>query len=72
MTTHSTQLKMKLSTDQIKVLADAVATLIVIPVFATVIWTILALIFGLSVTWLQVLGGIILVDLVKYFLFPKN
>ena len=72
MTTHSTQLKMKLSTDQIKVLADAVATLIVIPVFSTVIWTILALIFGLSVTWLQVLGGIILVDLVKYFLFPKN
>ena len=72
MTTHSNQLKMKLSSDQIKVLADAVATLIVIPVFATVIWTILALIFGLSVTWLQVLGGIILVDLVKYFLFPKN
>ena len=72
MTTNSNQLKMKLSTDQIKVLADAVATLIVIPVFATVIWAILALIFGLSVTWLQVLGGIILVDLVKYFLFPKN
>ena len=72
MNTNSTQLKMKLSTDQIKVLADAVATLIVIPVFSTVIWTILALIFGLSVTWLQVLGGIILVDLVKYFLFPKN
>ena len=72
MTTHSNQLKMKLSSDQIKVLADAGATLIVIPVFATVIWTILALIFGLSVTWLQVLGGVILVDLVKYFLFPKN
>ena len=72
MNTNSTQLKMKLSTDQIKVLADAVATLIVIPVFATVIWAILALIFGLSVSWLQVLGGIILVDLVKYFLFPKN
>ena len=72
MNTHSTQLTMKLTTDQIKVLADAVATLIVIPVFATVIWAILALIFGLSVTWLQVLGGIILVDLVKYFLFPKN
>ena len=72
MTSNSNQLKMKLSSDQIKVLADAVATLIVIPVFATVIWAILALIFGLSVTWLQVLGGIILVDLVKYFLFPKN
>ena len=63
---------MKPSSDQIQVLADAVATLIVIPVFATFIWAILALIFGLSVTWLQVLGGVILVDLVKYFLFPKN
>ena len=63
---------MKLSSDQIQVLSDAVATLIVIPVFSTVIWAILALIFGLSVTWLQVLGGIILVDLVKYFLFPKK
>ena len=72
MNTNSTQLKMKLSSDQIKVLSDAVATLIVIPVFATVIWAILALIFGLSVSWLQVLGGVILVDLVKYFLFPKN
>ena len=72
MNTNSTQLKMKLSSDQIQVLADAVATLIVIPVFATVVWAILSLIFGLSVTWLQVLGGIILVDLVKYFLFPKN
>ena len=72
MNTNSTQLKMKLSSDQIKVLADAVATLIVIPVFATFIWAILILIFGLSVTWLQVFGGVILVDLVKYFLFPKN
>ena len=72
MTTQPTQLKMKLSSDQIQVLASAVATLIVIPVFATFIWAILILIFGLSVTWLQVLGGIILVDLVKYFLFPKN
>ena len=72
MTTQPTQLKMKLSSDQIKVLADAVATLIVIPVFATFIWAILILIFGLSVTWLQVFGGVILVDLVKYFLFPKN
>ena len=72
MNTNSNQLKMKLSTDQIQVLADAVATLIVIPIFATFIWAILSLIFGLSVTWLQVLGGIILVDLVKYFLFPKN
>ena len=72
MNTNSNQLKMKLSSDQIQVLADAVATLIVIPIFATFIWAILILIFGLSVTWLQVLGGIILVDLVKYFLFPKN
>lgn len=63
---------MKLSSDQIQVLSDAVATLIVIPVFATFIWAILILIFGLSISWLQVFGGVILVDLVKYFLFPKN
>ncbi len=54
------------------IVAEAIATLIVIPTFATIIWTILALIFGLSISWLQVLGGIIIIDLLKSLLFPKK
>jgi len=63
---------MKLSTDQTKVIAEAIATLIVIPTFATIVWAILTLIFGLSISWLQVLGGIIIIDLLKSLLFPKK
>jgi small neutral amino acid transporter SnatA (MarC family) len=63
---------MTLSTDQIKVVAEAIATLIVIPTFATIVWAILTLIFGLSISWLQVLGGIIIIDLLKSLLFPKK
>ncbi len=63
---------MTLSTDQIKVVSEAIATLIVIPTFATIVWAILTLIFGLSISWLQVLGGIIIIDLLKSLLFPKK
>ena len=63
---------MTLSTDEIKVVSEAIATLIVIPVFTTIIWAILTLIFGLSISWLQVLGGIIIIDLLKGWLFPKK
>ena len=54
---------MKLSKDQIEVIADAVGTLAVIPILGTIIWAILVLIFGLSISWLQVVGGIIILDL---------
>jgi len=63
---------MTLSTDEIKVVSEAIATLIVIPVFTTIIWAILTLIFGLSISWLQVLGGIIIIDIFKSLLFPKK
>jgi len=63
---------MTLSTDEIKVVSEAIATLIVIPTFATIVWAILTLIFGLSISWLQVLGGIIIIDLLKGWLFPKK
>jgi len=63
---------MTLSNDDIKIVAEAIATLIVIPTFTTIIWAILALIFGLSISWLQVLGGIIIIDLLKGWLFPKK
>ncbi len=61
---------MTLTTDQIKIVAEAIATLIVIPTFATSVWAILTLIFGLSISWLQVLGGIIIIDIFKS-LFKK-
>jgi small neutral amino acid transporter SnatA (MarC family) len=54
------------------IVAEAIATLIVIPTFATIVWAILTLIFGLSISWLQVLGGIIIIDLLKSLLFPKK
>ena len=63
---------MTLSNDDIKIVAEASATLIVIPTFATIVWAILTLIFGLSISWLQVLGGIIIIDLLKSWLFPKK
>ena len=45
------------------IVAEAIATLIVIPTFATIVWAILTLIFGLSISWLQVLGVFIIIDL---------
>ncbi len=69
---NTTQTKMKLSNDDIKLVAEAIATLIVIPSFTTIIWAILAFIFGLSISWLQVLGGIIIIDLLKSLLFSKK
>ena len=63
---------MTLSTDEIKVVSEAIATLIVIPVFTTIIWAILTLIFGLSISWLQVLGGFIIIDILKSLLFFKK
>lgn len=53
---------MKLTTNQIDTISPVLALLIVVSIPVTVIWAILALIFGLSVTWLQVLGGLILMD----------
>ena len=60
------------TTQTIAIVAEAIATLIVIPTFATIVWAILTLIFGLSISWLQVLGGIIIIDLLKSLLFPKK
>ena len=63
---------MKLSNDQIEVIADAVGTLAVIPSLGTIIWAILVLIFGLSVSWLQVVGGIIILDLLRSLILFRN
>ena len=64
--------KMKLSNDQIEVIADAAGTLAVIPILGTIIWAILVLIFGLSVSWLQVVGGIIILDLLRSLILFRN
>lgn len=63
---------MKLSNDQIEVIAAAVGTLAVIPIIGTIIWAILVLIFGLSVTWLQVVSGIIILDLLRSLILFRN
>ena len=63
---------MKLSNDQIEVIAAAVGTLAVIPILGTIIWAILVLIFGLSVTWAQVVGGIIILDLLRSLILFRN
>ena len=63
---------MKLSNDQIEVIAAAVGTLAVIPILGTIIWAILVLIFGLSVSWLQVVGGIIILDLLRSLILFRN
>ena len=64
--------KMKLSNDQIEVIAAAVGTLAVIPIIGTIIWAILVLIFGLSVSWAQVVGGIIILDLLRSLILFRN
>ena len=64
--------KMKLSNDQIEVIADAVGNLAVIPILGTIIWAILVLIFGLSISWLQVVGGIIILDLLRSLILFRN
>ena len=63
---------MKLSNDQIEVIAAAVGTLAVIPILGTIIWAILVLIFGLSISWLQVVGGIIILDLLRSLILFRN
>ena len=63
---------MKLSNDQIEVIAAAVGTLAVIPIIGTIIWAILVLIFGLSVSWAQVVGGIIILDLLRSLILFRN
>ena len=63
---------MKLSNDQIEVIAAAVGNLAVIPILGTIIWAILVLIFGLSVSWLQVVGGIIILDLLRSLILFRN
>ena len=63
---------MKLTTDQIEVIAAAIGTLAVIPILGTIIWAILVLIFGLSVSWLQVVGGIIILDLLRSLILFRN
>jgi len=63
---------MKLSNDQIEVIAAAIGTLAVIPILGTIIWAILVLIFGLSISWLQVVGGIIILDLLRSLILFRN
>jgi len=63
---------MKLSNDQIEVIAAAIGTLAVIPILGTIIWAILVLIFGLSISWLQVIGGIIILDLLRSLILFRN
>ena len=63
---------MKLSNDQIEVIAAAVGILAVIPIIGTIIWAIIFFIFGLSVSWLQVVGGIIILDLLRSLILFRN
>ena len=63
---------MKLSNDQIEVIAAAVGTLAVIPILGTIIWAILVLIFGLSISWAQVVGGIVILDLLRSLIIFRN
>ena len=63
---------MKLSNDQIEVIAAAIGALAVIPILGTIIWAILVLIFGLSVSWAQVVGGIIILDLLRSLILFRN
>ena len=63
---------MKLSNDQIEVIAAAIGTLAVIPILGTIIWAILVLIFGLSISWAQVVGGIVILDLLRSLIIFRN
>ena len=63
---------MKLSNDQIEVIAAAIGILAVIPIIGTIIWAILVLIFGLSISWLQLVGGIIILDLLRSLILFRN
>ena len=56
---------MKLSTNQTDTISP-VPALIEVSILVTIIWAILALMFGLNVSWLQVLGGFILIDQIDY------
>jgi predicted PurR-regulated permease PerM len=63
---------MKLSNNQIEVIAGAIGILAVIPILGTIIWAILVLIFGLSISWAQVVGGIIILDLLRSLILFRN
>ena len=63
---------MKLSNDQIEVIAAAIGILAVIPILGTIILAILVLIFGLSISWLEVVGGIIILDLLRSLILFRN
>ena len=56
---------MKLSTNQTDTISP-VPALIVVSILVTIIWAILAFMFELNVSWLQVLGGFILIDKIDY------
>ena len=56
---------MKLSPDQIQVIANATGNLFAFVLIGTIIWAIVFFIIGLSVSWLQVMGGIVVIDLLK-------
>ena len=56
---------MKLTTNQTDTISP-VSALIVVSILVTIIWAILALVFGLNVAWLQVLGGFILIDQIDF------
>ena len=56
---------MKLSPDQIQVIANATGHLFAFVLIGTIIWAIVFFIIGLSVSWLQVMGGIVVIDLLK-------
>lgn len=57
--------QMKLSPDHIQVIADATGNLFAFVLIGTIIWAIVFFIIGLSVSWLQVMGGIVVIDLLK-------
>ena len=56
---------MKLSPDQIQVISNATGNLFAFVLIGTIIWAIVFFIIGLSVSWLQVMGGIVVIDLLK-------
>ena len=56
---------MKLSPDHIEAIACATGNLFAFVLIGTIIWAIVFFIIGLSVSWLQVMGGIVVIDLLK-------
>ena len=63
---------MKLSNDQIEVIADATGNLFAFVLIGTIIWAIMFFVIGLSFSWVQVMGGIVVIDLLKGLLLLGN